>query len=300
MSRPFLSLRALLAGATLTGALALGACSSESEPGDGALVDQAALDAAIVNEEEIELGVEAMQGVGFALMPMTQSSAPGGMAHLMVPRPLCATVSRTADTDGDGIRDSTTFTYALPACEFTNLRGGTLQFTGKIFVTDPDPAPAFAYKLEYGDFRMAFTAANPSLSWSATRNGARQLSATAAGLALSNTVSVVRTFPRGEGSAAHNTLLTFTPAAGASLVRGEPLPAGSFTLDGTVNFTRNGAQRTLTIQTVTPLAYDPACETAPRLTAGEIRLVRPDGSFVRVTWTGCGIPATREYVPAAS
>jgi hypothetical protein len=214
--------------------------------------------------------------------------------------PLCATVSSTADTDGDGIRDNASFTYALPACSFTGWRGGVVELTGVISITDPDPSPSFAYRLGYDSFTWRYTAPNATDSWSATRNGSRTLTATQSQLSLSNQVSIVRTFARrGDATVAHNTLIDFTPDAGTTLARGEPLPSGNAVKSGQVTFSRNGEVRTFSVSTITPLRYDATCTAAPRISAGEVHYVLSDGSYVKVLWGGCGQAAIRTWVPAA-
>ena len=286
--------RARLAWAALVGAAFLGACSDSASPtGTSAGVQQDALDLGEASADETELALDALGGVNAALSLVSRTT--DIPAVLM---PLCATVSSTADTDGDGIRDNATFTYALPACSFTGWRGGTVELTGVIGISDPDPAPSFAYLLTYDNFRWQYTAPNTVDSWSATRNGSRTLTATASQLSLSNQVSIVRTFAhRGDATAAHNTLLVFTPDAGSALVRGQPLPSGIAVKSGQVTFSRNGSVRSFTVNTVTPLRFDASCTTAPRISAGEIHYELSDGSYLKVLWGGCGQRAVRTWVP---
>ena len=288
--------RAPLAWAALIGVAFLGACSDGSAPPDtSGGVQQDAVDMASASVDETELAFDALGGAEGA-MSMSLMSAPSSPALL---RPLCATVSSTADTDGDGIRDDATFTYALPACSFTGWRGGVVELTGVIRISDPDPSPAFAYLLSYDAFRWQYTAPNATDSWSATRNGSRTLTATSSQLSLSNQVSILRTFAhRGDATVAHNTLIDFTPDAGATLVRGAPLPSGTAVKSGQVTFSRNGEVRTFSASTVTPLHYDASCTAAPRLSAGEVHYALSDGSYVKVLWPGCGQPAVRTWVPA--
>lgn len=288
------SLRLLAAGA-----LFLGACSNgDPVDTDPALVEAAAIDAAQASADETELATEAISGAPYALS-VSAAEAGGVAAFRWVPRPLCATVSSTSDSDGDLVRDNATYTYALPACSFPGWRGGTVELTGSISISDPDPAPSFAYQLEYEDFRWTYTSPNGANSWSAVRNGSRTLTATAAQLTLANQVSIVRTFPvRGEGTVAHNTQLVFTPDAGASLQVGEPLPSGTAVKSGQVTFSRNGTARTFQVNTVTPLRFDAGCTSAPRITAGEVQYELAGGGYAKVTWSGCGILPTVTWVAA--
>lgn len=273
----------------------LGGCSEGTAPTDTtAGVQQDAVDMAAATVDETELAFDALSGSD-AAMSMSLMTSPSSPALL---RPLCATISSTADSDGDGIRDNSSFTYALPACSFTGWRGGTVELTGVISISDPDPAPSFAYLLTYDDFQWRYTAPNAQDSWSATRNGSRTLTASASQLSLSNQVSIVRTFARrGDATVSHNTLIVFSPDAGTALVRGEPLPSGTAVKSGQVTFSRGGEARTFTVKTITPLRYDASCTAAPRLSAGEVHYELSDGSYAKVLWTGCGVPAIRSWVP---
>ena len=297
MSRSLRHARGWAVWAAFTGVTMIGACSDGTSPNDVAAgVQQDAADMASASVDETELAIDALGGADGA-MSMSLMSTPSSPALM---RPFCATVSSTSDTDGDGIRDNSSFTYALPACSFTGWRGGVVELTGVISISDPDPAPSFAYLLSYDNFRWQYTAPDATDSWSATRNGSRTLTATQSRLSLSNQVSIIRTFARrGDATVAHNTLVEFSPDAGATLVRGEPLPSGSLVKSGQVTFSRNGEVRTFSVSTITPLRYDASCPTAPRITAGEVHYERSDGSYVKVLWPGCGEAAVRTWVPAA-
>jgi len=290
-------MRTRLAGAALIGVAFLGGCSDSTSPtGTTAVVQQDALDVGEASADETELALDALGGADGALS-MSLMSSQSSSALLM---PLCATVSSTADTDGDGIRDNAAFTYALPACSFTGWRGGSVELTGVISISDPDPAPSFAYLLTYDNFKWQYTAPSGVDSWSATRNGSRSLTATQSQLSLSNQVSIVRTFARrGDATVAHNTLLVFTPDAGSTLVRGEPLPSGTAVKSGQVTFNRNGTVRSFSVNTITPVRFDASCTAAPRISAGELHYELSDGSYVKVLWSGCGQPAVRTWVPAS-
>ena len=86
--------------------------------------------------------------------------------------------------------------FALPACSFTGFRGGTLEITGTIVISDPTPeVPDFAYQATLDDLTWRLTSPNQRLSYTAVRNGTRVLTGNAAGLALSNNITVDRTYP---------------------------------------------------------------------------------------------------------
>lgn len=280
------------------GAITVGACAAgDGVDNDPALVGAAATDAAQASADEIELAADALHGAQFALSPGMAEPRAGFPSFRWVPRPLCATVSATGDTDGDHVRDNATYTYALPECAFQGWRGGTVELTGSIAVSDPDPAPSRAYQLSYHDFRWAYTSPNQANTWSAVRNGSRTLAATASQLTLVNEVTITRSFPvRGEATVAHATQLVFTPDAGTALQVGEPLPSGTATKLGQVTFSRHGTTRTFQVRTVTPLRLDATCPSAPRISSGEVHYELQGGGYARVTWTGCGVLPTVDWV----
>jgi hypothetical protein len=102
----------------------------------------------------------------------------------------CAEVSDSEDSDADGAPDAATFTFALPACSFTGFRGGTLEITGSIVLSDPTPdVPDFAYQATLADHSWQFTSPNQLRSYTAVRNGTRVLTGNAAGFSPSTTMS---------------------------------------------------------------------------------------------------------------
>jgi hypothetical protein len=94
----------------------------------------------------------------------------------------------------------------------------------------------------------------------------------------------------------HNLLLQFTPAPGALLQRGAPLPDGTFTETGTLTWSRGGRSRTFTVSTVAPRVWDASCSTERKIASGEIRLTLAGGGYVRLVWSGCGEDPERTFV----
>jgi hypothetical protein len=276
---------ALLASGLL---LILTACSDSNGPGGDTLGSDEADDVAVAAVDELEQSVAAYSSEGVVTGTIELGSAG------------CAEVTGDADSDGDGAPDEATYTFALPACSFTGFRGGTLDITGVITLSDPTPsAPDFAWQADLDDFRWTVTSPDASRSYTAVRNGTRVLSGNAAGLSLTNTVTLVRTFAgRPETTVQHNLIVTFTPDAGESLARGEPLPDGTIDKSGTLIWSRNGRSRTFTVTTVEPLVWDASCTTVWKIASGEIHYTLGDGSYVRSVWTGCGERPERSFVTA--
>jgi hypothetical protein len=263
-----------VAGATLV--LTLNGCSDAGAPAGETIPDAEAADIGEAVGDEGDLAVAAVE-------PIARG---------------CATVDDLTDTDQDGAPDEATFTYSLPACHFTGFRGGTLDVTGVIVLSDPTPsAPDFTYEATLEDFTWSFTAPGGVRSYAATRNGTRVLTGNAAGLSLSNTITVTRSYPlRAPATVSHNLLLQFTPATGETLERGQPLPDGTLVESGTLTWSRGGRSRTFTVSTVSPLVWDASCTTDRKIASGEIRLTLADGGYVRVVWTGCGEDPERSFV----
>jgi len=183
----------------------LAACSDGNDNGDdgspaGGTEHSAALDAATASAEETEQAVDALAGTASALTPQGLRAPLGSL--VIPPRSLCATVSSSADSDGDGTLDNAVYTYALPACAFADFRGGgALELTGGIRISDPDPSPGYAYRLEYQGFTWDLAAQDSAQSFSAVRDGSRALALENGQLVLQSTLTLRRSFaPRSDGN----------------------------------------------------------------------------------------------------
>jgi len=281
--------------------IGLGACSYSTNPSGGTSLSAAEtndIGEAVADEVDQSVGGLTVDGAA-AGKASAQSAASFSVAGTPLGT-ICATVSSTTDSDGDGAPDLATYTFALPACSFTGFRGGTLEITGTVDLSDPTPDNAdFAYQATLHDLQFKFTGPQGNLSFTALRNGTRVLTGNAAGASLTNTMTVVRTFPvRQQATVTHNLLLTFTPAQGESLALGQPLPNGTFEKSGTFTWIRGSMTRTFAVTTVTPLAWDASCTTDRKITSGEIHATLSDGSYLKTVWSGCGVDPVRTFVPA--
>jgi hypothetical protein len=269
--------------------LTLSACSDSTSPQDENVLsatESADVGEAVADEVDQAVGALRVQDIAAGDIPL---------------RPACATATNTTDTDNDGAPDNATYTFALPACTFTGFRGGTLEVTGTVDLSDPTPNNAdFAYQATLHDLAFNFTGPQGLLSYTAVRNGTRVLTGNASGLSLSNNITVERTFPvRQPAAVTHSLLLTFTPDAGQSLQPGQPLPNGTFVKSGTFTWTRGSRTRTFVVTTVQPLVWDASCSTDRKIASGEIHATLGNGGYVKTVWTGCGVDPTRTFVPAS-
>ena len=277
--------------------LGLAACSDSTNPSGALLSAAETSDIGSATADEADQAIGSVTSEGAALGMAYRQTAAGMAAMLTPPGGTCATVDNTTDTDSDGAPDNATFTFALPACTFTGFRGGTLDITGTIAISDPTPAGAdFNYLATLTDFQFKLTSPDASLTFTATRNGTRNLTGNAAGVSLSNNITVVRSVPnRAAATISHNLLLSFTPAAGQSLALGQPLPNGTFTQSGTLTWSRGAVTRTFTVTTVTPLAWDASCTTDRKIASGEIHATLGTGGYIKTVWTACGVEPTRSF-----
>jgi len=271
-------------------ALAVCACSDSTTSSGGTVISASDVtDISAAESDEVEQAVSALT-----------TPADAGVVAPTAPSS-CATVDNTTDTDGDFQPDDATYTFALPACSFTGFRGGMLEVTGSITLSDPTPdAPDLALVATLTDFTFKFTSPDQSRTYTAVRNGTRTLTGNAQGASLSNQVTVVRSRPnRSDATVVHNLLLSFTPAQGESLTFGQPLPDGTFTRSGTFTWSRGQVSRAFTVTTVVPLVWDASCTTDRKISAGETHATLADGSYIKTVWTACGVDPTRTFVPVS-
>jgi hypothetical protein len=280
--------------------LGIGACGDSSNPSGGIVLSVTeTTDIADATADEVDQAVGSITSEGAAFSVASRQSA---TAFFAPPAGSCATVDNTTDTDADGTPDDATFTFALPACSFTGFRGGTLEVTGTINISDPTPSGAdFNYRATLTDFQFTLTSPITARTFTATRNGTRDLSGNAAGVSLSNNITLVRSAPnRTDATISHDLLLSFTPAAGEVLALGQPLPNGTFTKSGTFTWSRGSISRTFTVTTVVPLVWDASCTTDRKIASGEIHMTLADGGYIKTVWTGCGLEPTRTFVRATT
>ena len=284
----------------LSALVLLAGCGSDAAaPGGNELSAATAADAGAAAQDEVEEATESFT-VGGQLDPAASfaSAAPVAARPSAAFLQDCASIGSVTDTDGDGAPDNAVFTFGLPACHFENFRGGTLDLTGVITLSDPTPAaPDFAWHADLDDFTFAATNVR-SETFTAVRNGTRDLTGNADGLTLANNVTTVRTASGHPAvQVTHNLQLAFTPVT--ALVPDQPLPSGAITVAGTLTFVRDTVSRTFTVTTLVPLEYDASC-VGPRrfrIRAGEVRWTLPSGGYVSVSWSGCGARPRRDYVP---
>jgi hypothetical protein len=225
----------------------------------------------------------------------------GGSASPQVERPVrdslassCASID-VKSTGTSGQWTDEVLTFANPPCSYTGPRGfDTLALTGTLELTRAD---GDGYNFGSTATNLEWTFTNPNATYTETRNGTRQVTASATGASVNNNITVAYAGAQYSGTLVHQLSANFTPVAGSSLAKGEPLPSGTFTYTGNLQWTGSGgADDTFSVTTVVPLAYDATCKsTEPSVfDSGELHfhLSTDTGSaYAKVVWSDCGAPA---------
>jgi hypothetical protein len=204
----------------------------------------------------------------------------------------CGTVVVNA-TDPNGDPTDETITYAVPACEYTGIWGqDSLSLTGTLELALID-GTGFNFKSTATNLMYSFTKSGATST--ETRNGTRQITASATDASIANSITTVFSKAAGQqGTLTDDLTVSFTPTSG-QLIAGQPIPNGNVQANGTVSWQGTSNTDSFTVTTVTPLAYDASCVpgSASPFEAGQLRVaVTANGStaYGKVTWSSCGAP----------
>lgn len=204
----------------------------------------------------------------------------------------CHSVSGNgADLDGDQIPLDVTVTYT--DCVTTDSFG-TATLNGTQAVRDDDPGTAaFAFTIE-SHLSLAVVATNGA-TVTVGRDGVVQGSQPSGTYRTDvDATHSVDAQANGETFSSVEEILWSTNYAPASPWQpGQPAVAGTYSVEGdwTVDVEHNGnhGAAAATVETLAPLAFDPACETA--ITGGTVRATYEGPNATRsitVTWSACG------------
>ena len=269
--------------ALVLGALAAGltACGDSTDPDADPLPDNAATAVGLTVRDNVEASIDAFYPARL-FQPLSTGAA----------QDPCVTASSPADTDGDGVPDDASYTFTAPPCRFADVRGFNLDVVGQLRVVDPAPGTAgFGAVVDFTNFRFSLTTDDPDKNYSVTRNGRVTLTGSPAGLELSSEMQILRTFSGlSDAAVEHVWTIGFEPET--TLQINQPLPNGSFTIAGTVNWSRGDETFELTLTTLTPLHYNATCDaTGQRFDAGELAVSGTFGETpgtLHIGWGGCG------------
>jgi hypothetical protein len=210
----------------------------------------------------------------------------------------CGTVVVNA-TDGGGDPTDETITYALPACEYTGIWGqDSLSLTGTLELALTD-GTGFSFKSTATNLALSFTKSGATST--ETRNGSRQITASATSASIANNITTAFSNAAGQkGTFTNDLTVSFTPVSGSELVAGQPLPNGTVQANGTVAWQGTSNTDNFTVTTVAPLVYDASCVpgSASPFDSGALKVaVVANGStaYGKVTWSNCGAPTVVVY-----
>jgi hypothetical protein len=308
--------RIMGAGIATLGVLALAACNNDATSPLTVTPDQLQSMGTTI-ATEIESGAMGLTAQGVTSTsggaPTTFDRIPsgttmwGGLSLNRVPTSVlrstvstdCGVASQTppVDTDGDGVPDNFSITFALPACHFADATS-TIDMTGVLRITDPQPAtPGMSLSFGLTNFTLAFSGSNGtgklvrdgSATVSASSNALSQISDWTESLQMTGIPSI---------SAHINWAGTFTAATGQSIVTGQPLPDGAFSPSGTLDYREGNRTASFSIATISPLQYSASCAAGVEngtsltpFTSGTVRVSvssQQSAGSVDVTYTNCG------------
>jgi len=289
------ALRAAMIAAPLT--LAMAACSRDAAAPDSEPLDETE---ALQIGREIAAEVQDMTrslDLGDLLTP----SFPGLALH---PRPgfRCATLKPFPpdDTDGDGVPNTLTITFALPACSFVHDRG-TVEITGEVLITDPS-ATDFGFQVEVDELQERFIGPDG-------RFELRRLDGLVRVLRSAREFSVIDRTTATRESSDHSAAVLekdwevhFVADEGETIDGWRHLPSGTLTVNGSTIRTRGDHVHSLEIATApdAPLHFDATCEADQKFDAGVLVITKARGDervTITVTFTDCGEEPTIEFVP---
>ncbi len=285
-----------------TGALALGAlvltlagCSDSSGPSLGANL----LSSAQVQDVGQDVAEDVSEMTDASVFdPSTGINMAGATSNgirVSSTPPACVTVSPNPpiNSDGDVVPDSARLTYN---CEFTRANGQLVDsLTGSIDFIDPLPnLTSIGVKHIFTDFtRKRVNNAFPLRSFKAVHNGTREWggSADTLGHTITNFTTVWTHVSGRTTTHEKNWHARFVATTPGTIALAIPLPAGSFTLEGTSTWTTANRSWNVAVTTTEPLQYDPTCQVTPRLTNGTLNLVvTRNGAVtnVEIVFINCG------------
>jgi hypothetical protein len=207
------------------------------------------------------------------------------------------TPANPTDTDGDGVPDTATFTYACSS----STSGSSFSLNGSVTFGDPTPTTAdIAYQ---SGIALAVGLSDSSASDSLSVTGATTVSETQGQISQNGNVTlgvdVIRDTSGNTGTASLVTHDTATYAYSGPFLTSvnNPLPAGTFNLTGnwTWTFKTTNLNANLSFAVSTPnggLSVDPVnCTTnTAGIVSGTVQVTFSGSTVVTAVWAGC--PAT--------
>lgn len=234
---------------------------------------------------------DAITGVGGFSTPVAEIQTRSSQTRaLPAGCPTIVAGSKT-DTDGDGVPDSITYEFDAVKCQQNvplNRGGGTETISGRIQILDISPTKDYSYRATLSTLKYE---RDPLLKpkFSETRDGTGEIIQSGnTGLTKSHNVTLVRQVAlRPKVMLVNKMVFAYQVSGTGTIDLNQPLPAGTFTLTGSNEFTvGNNLPRVFTVATQTALMYDPTCDSR-RIVGGELRLAKPLAE-IKIVFGSCG------------
>ncbi len=290
-------LKSKLGAALLCGlVLSFSACNQNNSTDDLSNDDLQDLGGTVISETENAASStsisDAITGSGIFSIPVSELQTRSSQTRGSLPAGCRTIIGSSTDSDNDGVPDSLTYIFDEVKCSqnvLPILGGGTRTIGGQIKLEDTSPNVADrSYRetltnLKYTrdpTFKAKFTE---------TRDGTREVAQGGnTSLTKTHNITLVRQVALRQKVTLVNKMAFAYQVSGAGTIDlNQPLPAGTFTLTGSNEFTvGNKAPRVFTTSTQAALVYDPACESQ-RIVGGELRLTTPK-TEVKIVFQACG------------
>lgn len=182
----------------------------------------------------------------------------------------------TTDADNDGIPVSATYTID---CDYSDPSYGSLKLTGSFTFSDKDDNdPLSGYTAEVSDYDYTFSADGTNVTFS--MDLAIDLTVTADSYTADYTLNYDLSSAEGSGSLSYDYSLTYRPADAS-----DPFAAGTFVVDGSLDFESGGERYSLTVETTPELLYSSSCDSS--FVGGSARYEDSEGNALTVSYSGC-------------
>jgi hypothetical protein len=234
---------------------------------------------------------DAITGSGVFSIPITELQTRSNQTRAL-PVGCRTTIGSNTDSDSDGVLDSITYIFDEANCiqNVPAIRGGGTQtIGGQIKLEDTSP------NVSDRSYRQTLSALkyvrDPILKpkFTETRDGVREV-AQAGNTSLTKThnITLVRQVAfRAKVTLVNKMAFAYQVSGAGTIDLNQPLPAGTFTLSGSNEFTvGNKIARVFTTSTQVPLVYNPSCDSQ-RIVGGELRLTTPK-TEIKIVFQACG------------
>ncbi len=275
--------------------LSFSACNQNNGTDDLSDNDLQDLGSTVISETENAASStsisDAITGVGGFSIPVSELQARSVQTRAL-PAGCRTIIGSNTDSDNDGVPDSITYVFDETKCTqiVPAIRGGGTQtLGGQIKLEDTSP------NISDRSYRETITALtyvrDPILKpkFTETRDGTREV-AQAGNTSLTKThnITLVRQVAfRAKVTLVNKMAFAYQVSGAGTIDLNQPLPAGTFTLTGSNEFTVGSKiSRVFTTSTQAALVYDPGC-ASQRIVGGELRLTTPK-TEIKIVFQACG------------